>query len=224
MQMKNYIKIKKLILIGISFVFLTNCNSEQDQKNIKVEPLSSFKSINIERQKNAILQLNSDNKEIQLTMIDSILNDSNAFSPPVLFLLSTKLFELNKKDDAAFWYYTGQLRARYDANLCTDESAKSVATILSNEYGLKINEHSMQNINNLEVIVKKVVDFVRTNNENYDHRWISLHGMNAMQSGLNKNETHIELTLPRNKWSEIKKSTVDTYYNDFLTYVVNGKK
>ena len=82
----------------------------------------------------------------------------------------------------------------------------------------------MQNINNLEVIVKKVVDFVRTNNENYDHRWISLHGMNAMQSGLNKNETHIELTLPRNKWSEIKKSTVDTYYNDFLTYVVNGKK
>lgn len=217
-------KIKKLILIAISIAFLTSCKSEHDKKNIKVEPLSSFKNINIKRQQNTILQLDSDNKEIQQKMIDSILNDSNAFSPPVLFLLSNKLFEMNKKDDAAFWFYTGQLRARYDANLCTDESAKSAASILSNEYGLKINQYSIQNVNNLEVIINKVVNFVRTNNENYDHRWISLHGMNAMQAGLNKNETPRELILPSNKWAEIKKSTIDTYYNDFLTYVVYGKK
>lgn len=66
--------------------------------------------------------------------------------------------------------------------------------------------------------VNKVVDFVRTNEENYDHRWINLHGMDAVQNRKVK-----EISQPKSKWPEIKTKTIEDYYKGFIEYVKSKK-
>jgi hypothetical protein len=133
------------------------------------------------------------------------------------------LYNQDKRVEAAFWFYTAQLRARYDANLCLDNTAKEVVYILNSEYGPNINKYALQNINSLEETVKKVVEFVRNNDENYDHRWINLHGLDAVEAGLSNESANEELSQPKDKWTEIKKNTVDDYYNGFIEYVKNKR-
>lgn len=58
-----------------------------------------------------------------------------------------------------------------------DNSVKQAVSILNNEYGPVINNYAFQAIVKLESTVNNVFDFVRSNNENYDHRWINLLGM-----------------------------------------------
>jgi hypothetical protein len=105
-----------------------------------------------------------------------------------------------------------------------DNSAKQAVSILNNEYGPAINKYAFQDIVKLENTVNKVVDFVRSNNENYDHRWINLHGMWAVLSGLSDEPETRELSKPKEEWEAIKKKTVDDYYNGFLEYVKSQRK
>ena len=44
---------------------------------------------------------------------DQILQGIENQHPAAYFVLAGKLFEAGRKDDATFWYYTGQLRYRY---------------------------------------------------------------------------------------------------------------
>lgn len=58
----------------------------------------------------------------------------------------------------------------------------------------------------------------------YDRRWINLHGMDAIISGLDKDSKPAETSEPIDKWAEIKKTTVESYYADFVKYVIKKQK
>jgi hypothetical protein len=147
-----------------------------------------------------------------------VLNNPNYFNPPVVYALSKELFTRGRKREAAYWFYVGQLRARYDANLCLDNTAEQGVSILTDMYGAEINKFALENIDSLKITVNKVVAFVRTNEEDYDHRWINLHGMDAVQNRKTK-----ELSHPKSKWPEIKAKTIDDYYQGFLEAVDSMK-
>jgi len=38
------------------------------------------------------------------------------YAPPVFYALSEALLVRGEKDDAAFWFYAGQIRTRFDAH------------------------------------------------------------------------------------------------------------
>lgn len=189
----------------------------------EIEPKGVFKGIDISRHNEAIEILNGKDNVLKQQIVDSILKNPNFYNPPVIYALSRELFNQNKKDDAMYWFYIAQLRARYDANLCMDNTAKQGVSILNGEYGPDINKYAFQDIDKLEKTVTQVVDFVRTNEENYDHRWINLHGMDAVLAGMDENSEKKELSQPKDKWAEIKKKTVDDYYNGFIEYVKKKK-
>ena len=198
----------------------TLCNAQTK----KINPKGIFKEIDVARHNEAIEILNGKNKKLKQQTVDSILKNPNIYNPPVIYALSRELFSQDKKDDATYWFYVAQLRARYDANLCMDNSAKQAVSVLNNEYGPDINKYAFQDIDKLEKTVNKVVDFVRSNNENYDHRWINLHGMWAVLAGQSDEPETRELSKPKDEWEAIKKKTVDDYYNGFIEYVKSQKK
>jgi hypothetical protein len=207
---------KKIILLLIVTLGLTAlCNAQTKE----IKPKGVFKEIDVARHNEAIEILNGKNKKLKQHTVDSILKNPNFYNPPVIYALSRELFRQDKKDDAIYWFYLAQLRARYDANLCMDNSAKQAVTALNGEYGPDINKYAFQDIDKLEKTITKVVDFVRTNEENYDHRWINLHGMNAVVAGTDEKSEEKELSQPQDKWTEIKKKTVDDYYNGFMEHV-----
>lgn len=138
------------------------------------------------------------------------------YAPFVFYAMSEVLFQNGNKDDAAFWFYAGQLRARFDANRCADVSARSAVSVLNQRYGTPINQYAFGNPAMLEKLIPRVVDWDRKTPHNYDPRWINLHGMNAMIAGLGNTPAATEpLSLPSNQWDAIAEKTRSDYLNGF---------
>ena len=211
---------KTILLITIILMSITTLNAQDN----KIEPKGIYKEIDVEKSNNVLEILKGENISLKTQVVDSIIKNPNEYNPPVLYALSKELYENNKKDEATFWFYLAQLRARYDANLCLDNSAKQAISILNNEYGPNINKYAFENINFLETTVKKVVDFAKSNNENYDHRWLNLHGMDAVLASMDEKSEKKELSKPKKDWGKIKQKTIDDYFNGFTEYLKSLKK
>ncbi|MCB0375557.1 MAG: hypothetical protein KDD04_06530, partial [Sinomicrobium sp.] len=152
--------------------------------------------------------------------ISEIIQNAENYAPPVFYLMSFALFEDDQKDDAMFWFYAGQLRGRYDANRCADKSAGAAISELNAQFGPAINRYAFQNLDKLEEIVSKVLHWDRITPHNYDHRWINLHGMEAMVSLLEIQEgktttEDIVMSRPESEWEEIFRQTQETYLTGF---------
>ncbi len=156
--------------------------------------------------------------------IEEVQAHPENYAPPVFYLLSAVLLDSGKKDEAAFWFYAGQLRARFDANRCADESAAGAVGILNDEFGPAINSYTFRDIPKLEALIPKVVEWDRKTPHNYDRRWINLHGMGATISGLSGGQKGEQpLSLPEEKWDEIAENTRTNYLEDFKEAMVRLK-
>ncbi len=190
-------------------------------QNTEIIPVTGvFKEIDVEKQNKAISVLTTGDEEMKSTMRDIFFQNPNKWNPPVVYALSKVLFEQGYKDEAALWFYIGQLRARIDANLCQDATARGAVAILNDKFGPTINLYALQDIKKLETIVKDVVAFVREHEGTYDHRWINLHGMWAI-NGIEEGKA---LSYPKEDWQAIKKKTIDEYYEGFVKHVLQKEK
>lgn len=187
-----------------------------------VAPVGVYKTIKLDNDIRVMLLLSDTNYVGKAALVDSVMRGANGFTPPVLYAMSYTLFHMDRRDAACFWFYTAQLRARYDVNRCADKTA--TAELYNENFGPPINQYAMRNLDTLERIVQRVVTFVRTNEERYDERWINLSGMDVMMASLGKADAKKSLSLPKAKWPAIKTKTVDDYYNDFEEYVMQAKK
>ena len=201
----------------IILILVVNLSITMKAQKTEIIPVTGvFKEIDVEKQNKAISVLLTGDEEMKSTMRDLFFQDQNKWNPPVVYAISKVLFEQGYKDDAVMWFYIAQLRARIDANLCQDESAREAVAILNDKFGSSINEYALKDVKKLKIIVKNAIEFVQKYKPTYDHRWINLHGMWAI-NGIEKGK---ELSYPKEKWASIKKKTVDNYYADFEKYVL----
>ena len=212
--MKNVIK--KTVIIALLILSQSNIMNAQNDEIIPVTGV--FKEIDVANQNQALSILTGEDKEQRFMMADIFFQDQNKWYPPVVYAVSQVLFEKGYKDDAAMWFYIGQLRARIDANICQDETARGAVSILNDNFGVIINKHTLQDIDKLETTVNNAVEFVREYEPTYDQRWINLHGMWAI-NGIPENKT---LSFPKEDWAAIKKKTIDDYYSDFEKLVLKN--
>ena len=131
------------------------------------------------------------------------------------------LFQQGDREDSLFWFYAGQLRARFDANRCADVSARAAVGALNEEYGPPINRYAFRNLAQLEELIPKVVAWDRRTPHDYDHRWINLHGMGALTGG--DGETRA-LSLPQEQWQAIAERTRDDYLRGFREAMAQAKQ
>ena len=194
-----------------------------------VTPQGEFAKIDTRLANETIQILAKGTTEEKRNVIAKIRANPENYAPPVLYVLSNVLFANGKKDEGAFWFYAGQLRARVDANICVDSSARQAVSVLNQNYGTPINQYTFQNIPELEELIPKVVEWERKTPYNYDRRWINLHGMDAMMSGLgaqSKDTSQASLSYPKDKWNEIAEKTRTDYLSDFrqaMTQMKNKK-
>ncbi len=208
---------KALLWSTLTFGLLAGCNSPSATQEIKAKGI--FREIAVEKQNETVKTLEGGDKKKKKAAAEAVLARPNEYNPPVLYALSRVLFQQGDKDTAAFWFYVAQLRGRYDANRCMDNTARQAVSILNQEYGPKINKYTFSDMPKLERTMQAAVDFVRGNQEAYDPRWINLHGMWAVQAGLSGEEQTKPLSQPEAKWPEIKKETIEDYQNDFIDYL-----
>jgi hypothetical protein len=201
----------RLILLSI-LLFIGLNSFAQNINNIEVKPKGIYAEINLSNDI-MIIQRLSDTSASNAILIDSVEKNANKYTPPVLYVLSSILFNQKKYNDACFWFYVAQLRARYDVNRCTDKTAN--ANTYNLNYGPAINEYAFKHMDSLKVIVQKVVNYVRINEELYDQRWINLTGMNAMTASISDKQSDKKLSIDKRKWPAVKEKTINDYYEDF---------
>lgn len=191
-------------------------------ENIDVKPKGIYGEIDISRDNQTIASFFTNDKKIKLDAIAAVLDKPNTFAPPVLYALAYVLFNSGLKADGAYYFYIAQLRARYDANRCSDSTAGNGVDELNDNYGPPINKFTFANPTILTNVVIKAIEFVSNNKEEYDQRWINLRGMQCMIYSLDNNNKKIDkdsLSYPKKDWPRIKLDTISNYYAAFDEYV-----
>jgi hypothetical protein len=189
-----------------------------------VQPQGPFAQIDTRLANETIEVLEKGNAKEQQRAIERIKAGPQNFAPPVLYALANVLFERGEKDDATFWYYAGQLRARFDANRCADVTARQAVRELNRSFGVGINKYAFEDLPKLEALIPRVVEWDRRTPHKYDHRWINLHGMEAMRSGLGgKSGAVPALSAPEAEWEKIAEKTREDYLDGFKKAVARVK-
>lgn len=175
-----------------------------------IEPSGIYKTIDVRLADDTIKALHDYQGEARGKIINTILAKPENFAPPVLYVLSSVLFDDDRKDEAMFWFYAGQLRGRIDATICADKTARVAIAEMNQRLGPRINGYAFKNISKLTNSVERVLAWEEQTPCNYDRRWINLHGMAAVNG-----ETNSPLSAPKEQWETIRKQTRDQYRSAF---------
>lgn len=176
----------------------TTGNNQQQEQDIV--PKGEFTQIDISRSQQAMDAITGGNADT----INEILQSPNDYAPPVLYLISAIMFDNDYQDQATFWFYAAQLRARSDANKSGDNTTHGAVTQLNQRFGTSIIPHALNNPDRLEAIVAQVLEWDSQQSRNYDPRWIALQGQDVVT------ETKVNFA-PRDKWEEINALTRTQY-------------
>ena len=232
---KQHITILPALAFAIfATVCATVCALPGSARDIVVPPRGEFAKIDMSPTKKAIAALESKTPGVKTAQIADIEAHSERYAPPIFYYLSSILFRDGSKDRAAFWFYAGQLRGRYDANRCADATARGEIDILNMEFGQPINVYMMQkqNLDKLQETIDKVLAWDKATAHDYDQRWINLHGMGAMMESLNVAKDKgsevgfgqgqsadksgpAQMSLPQDQWPQIQQATRDKYMQGF---------
>jgi hypothetical protein len=183
-----------------------------------------YAKIDVRLMNETIEKLTHGNAAVTRRTVKQIETAPHNYAPPVFFVLSNRLFQDGRKDEAAFWFYAGQLRASFDANRCAEITARRSVEELSRLYGSNINKHALQDVSKLEAMISKVVEWDRTTPHSYDHRWINLRGMNAALADAAGKGEQQPLSLPKEQWNEIAERTRVEYLAGFRQAINEVKK
>jgi hypothetical protein len=178
----------------------------------------AYSSIDVARSNAAVELLREGTGDQAATLVAAIEADPSVYTPEVLYALSKRLFDDGRKDDGAFWFYAGQLRARFDANRCAEVDARQVVSALTYSYGAEINQYTFQDPEKLAGLFRRVVEWDRTMPHRYDPRWINWK-WNEYLTVLyhrGKRSTREPMTLPEDQWDRIDEETRQHYLQSNL--------
>ena len=200
-------------IISIAAVFLLVLTTTALLSYAADPPLDSpddSKKIDVRLMTETLQALRDFRGEARTRVIQGIRDHPENFAPPVLYFLSSALFEQGKKDEAVFWFHAGQLRGRIDANISTDKSAGAGIDSFDQKFGPAIKQYSLQNIPALTNTIERVLVWEEKTPFNYDRRWINLPTMTATTG-----ETNSAMSAPLDEWEPIRKRTREEYRATF---------
>jgi hypothetical protein len=187
-------------------------------QTIIVQPKGVFARIDTNRTRKVIEDMSSQDPRRVSRAIEKIIAAPGTFQPPAFFALAASLYKEGKAEEAIFWLNADRVRARFDANRCADVSARQAVRVLSMQMPADLIKEQFKDLDCFRSLVVKAIEWDRTTPHDYDHRWINLHGMGAMMSGLDdgadKDRRPVETSLPEEQWPAIAEQTQKEYLRE----------
>lgn len=169
----------------------------------------AYTSIDTSGLKHALAVFSGTDQRAKERLLSRIKSRPGNFAPPVFFLAAHQLQAKGERADAYFWFCFGRLRARYDAVRCSDVSARSGVDVLVLKTDPKIRAYVAEiPFDKIMQFGHRLLELDRATPYNYDHRWIALHGMDAMVPGT-KN-----LCVPEAQWPELASKVRQAFLAD----------
>jgi hypothetical protein len=214
------------VIAGLALSVSVLLPAAAHSQNHTLKPVGEYAKIDTRVTNETIRILRRGPDELRNQRITDIQSRPQDYAPPVFYALSEALFQRGDRDDGAFWFYAGQLRARFDANRCTDPTAGQAVDALTQQFGPAINQYMFQDLAKLEALIPRVVEWDRNTPHNYEHRWINLSGTDAVQASLEKGPPNATrpLSHPEDQWDRIAERTRREYLAGFRQAMQQAKK
>lgn len=178
-------------------------------------PQGEYAQIDTKLSQSVLGLLNQGAADDRTLVLETVREKPWRFQPPVLYAVSYICMQAGQPEEAAFWFYAGQLRARIDANLSADRSAGQAVQVLNERYGSRINQYLFQDLERAERILSQVMAWDERTAYDYDRRWINLHGMGAMLAATNPQSAARSLSQPQEQWPQLTAQTRAEYAKGF---------
>lgn len=118
----------------------------------------------------AFERMKSCDPKMALHAVDEILHEpGNLDRPDTLFAVALSLFQNGRKDDAVFWFYAAQLRARYQAVFDKEGGGLLLSGMLMT-IGTPINNYAFQDVSKFDETLDRVIEWDRTAPNRYRER------------------------------------------------------
>lgn len=189
--------------------------SRSGVKKIEVMPSGEFASIDTKPTIAVMQKLRGTSAHENDALVDQIVKNPGNYMPPALFALADLFYRQGDIGNSIFWFNAARLRGFFDATLCTDISARSAIPALVQQIPRDLIKRQFDDIQQLKSIIDRVLKWDEATPYNYDHRWISLHGMKAINTGLGNADQNGPLTVPRESWDDLAKQNRAQYRKDF---------
>lgn len=192
--------------------------NQMEGRKLQVTAGGEYSTIDTKADIALIQRLRSGSVTDNTEVVAQVTQAAGNYTPPVLFFLAEWYYKRGQIDDAIFWLNAAGLRGLFDAAICTDLSARSAIVEISQKLPPDLYRQQFQDPARIKQIVDKVIDWDARTPADYDHRWISLHGVKAVNSGLGIGVTSAPLTLPRDQWHGIAEQNRQKYRADMYKY------
>lgn len=197
----------------------TEAGTEEPRRVIKVPSRGAYATIDTAGMKHALAVFSGSDEKAKDALLERIKARPGDFASPVFFLVAQRLAALRDPEGASFWFWFGMLRASYDAARCADATARSGVYVLANSTKPEIRRHFTQMpAESLVRFSQKVLQLDADTPYNYDHRWICLHGMEALTEGTK------DLCLPEAQWPGIREANRKGFLEGFGEAAVASRK
>jgi hypothetical protein len=100
-------------------------------------------------------RLSSTDPGVSRAAAEEVLKSADRAEPLILMQASSRLFVLGDKDKGVFWFYAGQLRARYSPQLTGENS--QLITIFVMTLGEEINAYAMRDVATMITTINKAL-------------------------------------------------------------------
>ena len=187
-------------------------------QRLSVQPAGVYAAIDTKPGIATVKLLRSGSGKEAIDVAMTVTQNSGAYSPPVLFALSEWYYKRGQIDEAILWLNAAGLRGRFDGSICTDPSAVSAIAELSQMMPADIYRQQFQDLSRIRRIVDKVVEWDVNTPATYDHRWIALHGLKALNAGLGTGAANGPLTVPEAQWAQIAQDNRAKYRAQMLQH------
>ena len=182
------------------------------QHNVEIAMHGQYASIDTKTIAEVMIRLQKTAGHENDGLIVEIEHEPGNYAPPVFFELSRTLFKQGNIDDAVFWFNAARLRGDFDAARCADPTARSAVSAMVSTMPVELRRGQFNDMTKLKDTINKVLTWDRTTPYDYDYRWINLHGMNAISSGMGDAAADNKpLSLPKEQWPALAEKNRQDY-------------
>jgi hypothetical protein len=202
---------KVVTLIAIAILISVPACVGATEHIITVAPTGELAKVDNKSLIDAIELLTNGTPEQRKSKAADVLKHPDRYAPPALYCLSRYLFDQGDKDAGSFWFYAAQIRARCDANILTDVSARSATSVMTQVFGHRPNRYMMvEHFDRFRPLLAEVVEWDKKTPHHYERRWMAHHGMNAFVGNDNQ-----AVAIPRSKWAKTDEGSRIEYMDGF---------
>lgn len=141
-------------------------------------------------------------------LIKQIQENPDDYEPPVIFALANKLFLLEQKEEAVFWFYLAQVRSLYAKHLAKanlQETGQGRINLYLNNFGASIKPYALSQPQLLAGLMDRIKTYLDRHQENYNLLW--LYSQEEELSDFAKK--HFK---PKNEWKAIRYTTYQSFF------------